>query len=71
MKAKVTEQGVTIPRQMLEGVQEVDILQEEGRVVVIPILEEDPILGLGSEPVECGAPDGAEQHDRYLYRAAE
>jgi virulence-associated protein VagC len=68
MKVKVTEQGVTIPKQMLEGAREVDIRQEAGRVVVEPIREEeDPILGLGREPVACEAPDASAQHDRYLY----
>lgn len=30
----------------------------------------DPIFGLGSTPVSTGAPDGAAQHDHYLYGAA-
>lgn len=29
---------------------------------------DDPILGLGSAPVSCGTPDGAANHDAYLYR---
>jgi len=28
---------------------------------------EDPILGLGSNPVVCDLADAAENHDRYLY----
>lgn len=28
---------------------------------------EDPIFGLGKNPVECGVPDGSVEHDRYLY----
>jgi virulence-associated protein VagC len=67
MKVKVTEQGVTIPKQMLEGAQEVDIRQEEGRVVVEPIQAEDPIFGLGRAPVTCDVSDASTQHDRYLY----
>lgn len=67
MKVKVTEQGVNIPKRMLEGVQEVDIRQEEGRVVVEPIREEDPIFGLGRTPVTCDVSDASAQHDRYLY----
>ena len=67
MKVKVTEQGVTIPKQMLEGAQEVDIRQEEGRVVVEPIRDEDPIFGLGRAPVNCDVSDASTQHDRYLY----
>jgi hypothetical protein len=30
-------------------------------------VEEDPILQIGTSPVSTGAPDGAAQHDRYLY----
>ncbi len=70
MKARVTEQGVVIPREFLEGVEEVEIRKEDHRIVVIPTSEADPILELGKHPVECGAPDASEQHDKYLYGAA-
>ncbi|HYH83088.1 MAG TPA: hypothetical protein VEX86_25055 [Longimicrobium sp.] len=30
-------------------------------------IEEDPIFGLGSSPVECDVTDGSAEHDRYLY----
>ena len=30
-------------------------------------LEEDPILGLGKNPVRTGARDGSTEHDRHLY----
>ena len=71
MKMKVTEQGVTIPRQMFEGVQEVEVRQDGDRVIVTPLQEEDPIWGLGSDPVTCGVPDASTQHDRYLYDPTE
>jgi len=29
--------------------------------------EDDPIFGLGSDPVDTGVPDGSVEHDRYLY----
>lgn len=72
MKVKVTNRGVTVPKRMLHGAQEVTIREEEGRVVIEPVghteaEETDPIQGLGREPVPCNAPDGAEHHDRYLY----
>lgn len=70
MKVKVTESGVLIPRDLLPGVEEVDIRAEGGVVLVVPTrAEEDPILGLGSAPVDSGVPDGSEAHDRYLYDA--
>jgi len=73
MKARVTDRGVTVPRHMLEGADEVEIRQENGRVVIEPAgaertaEDEDPLLGLGSAPVSGGAPDASERHDDYLY----
>jgi hypothetical protein len=67
MRAKVTEQGVTIPRQLLEGAEEVEITEQRGVVTVTPIHEGDPITRLGRHPVACGAPDASENHDPYLY----
>lgn len=69
MRAKVTEQGVTIPKRMLPDVEEVEIRAENGALLVLPVQREDPIFGLGTTPVECGAPDASEHHDAYLYRA--
>jgi hypothetical protein len=31
--------------------------------------EDDPIFGLGTDPVATGVPDAAAQHDHYLYGA--
>lgn len=31
--------------------------------------EDDPIFGLGTDPVSMGVPDAAAQHDHYLYGA--
>ena len=67
MKVKVTQRGVTIPRRMLGDAIEVEVRAEEGRVVLTPVLEADPILGLGNEPITTRAPDGAQHHDRHLY----
>jgi len=30
-------------------------------------IEDDPIYGLGSSPVDCDVTDGAVNHDRYVY----
>ncbi len=67
MKVKITKEGVLIPREMLEGIsgEEVEIRKEPGKVVVLPA--EDPILGLGVDPIHTGTRDGAREHDRYLY----
>lgn len=67
MKARVTDQGVVIPKELLEGVEEVEIRKEDHFIMVVPTLRDDPILGLGKHPVSCGAPDASEHHDKYLY----
>ena len=67
MKAKVTKRGVLIPRDLLEGVEEVEIRKEDGVILVVPIAREDPIWGLGKNPVKGGLPDASENHDRYIY----
>lgn len=69
MKTKVTKRGVVIPKDFFAGVVEVDIRKEADRIVVIPIVLADPILGLGENPVDCGVADAAEHHDNYLYQA--
>jgi hypothetical protein len=67
MKAKVTDEGVVIPKKFLEGIEEVEIKKENGFIIVIPIMDVDPILALGKNPVDCGLADASEQHDKYLY----
>lgn len=67
MKVKVTTRGVTIPRRMLGDAIEFEIRTEGGRLVLTPVANDDPILGLGDEPVITGTSDGAEHHDRHLY----
>lgn len=83
-KAKVTEEGLLIPKELTdralgEGSKEVEIFEEPGRLVVATAgkagerassgspSEEDPIWGLGKNPVRTGARDGSTEHDRYLY----
>lgn len=68
MKTKVTKRGVVIPKEFFDGVMEVDIRQEPDRIVVVPIMLVDPILGLGENPMTCGVSDAAEHHDKYLYQ---
>ena len=70
MKARVTEQGVVIPKALLEGVEEVDIRKEDHLIVVVPTVKGDPILELGKHPVACDAPDASAHHDKYLYGSA-
>ena len=67
MKTRVTENGVVIPKECFERVDEVDIRQEDGVILVVPIGIEDPIWGLGKNPVEGGLRDASENHDSYIY----
>ena len=67
MKAKVTKRGVIIPKEFFEGVEEVEIRKEDGVILVVPIAAEDPIWGMGKNPVKAGLLDASENHDRYIY----
>ncbi|MYF16193.1 MAG: hypothetical protein F4215_01935 [Gemmatimonadetes bacterium] len=76
MKTNVTAQGDLIPRQLLEGIEEVEIKKENDVITIMPTgqmnacgssTQLDPIWNLGENPVECGISDASEQHDKYLY----
>ena len=67
MKAKVTKKGVVVPKELLEGVEEVEIRKEENLIVVVPTVTPDPILGFGTHPVHCGLSDASDEHDKYIY----
>lgn len=67
MKARVTEEGIIIPKRFLKGVKEVEIRQEGDVVIVIPKTREDSLLKLGRNPVPCNTPDASENLDKYLY----
>jgi hypothetical protein len=67
MRTKVTEHGVLIPKLLLEGVDEVEIRKEQNVIVVVPVTADDPILGLGKQPITLNVDDASVNHDRYLY----
>lgn len=67
MKARVTDQGLVIPKEFLKGVNQVEIRQEGNLVLVIPHGFEDPLSELGTNPVSCNVPDASERLDNYLY----
>ena len=66
MRTQVTEQGIFIPKQMLEGVKEVEIRKEKSVIVIVPISDEDPILQFGKDPIEDVVTDASVNHDKYL-----
>ena len=75
IKTKVTAQGVLVPRQLLEGIEEVEIKKENDVITIMSTgqmnangsrSQLDPIWKLGENPVECDISDASEQHDKYL-----
>lgn len=67
MKTKVSEQGLVIPKQWFEGVDEVEIRRENGIILILPIDAQDPIRKLGKQPITIDVDDASADHDRYLY----
>ena len=61
MKTKVTEQGLLIPKELLEGFDEVEIRREDHQLLIVPV-SEDPILSLGREPVLVEINDASVHH---------
>ena len=67
MRRRVTDQGVRIPKDMLQGIDVVEIRKEPHAIIVVPVEDgADPIFGLGSRPVSGDIQDGSVHHDRYL-----
>jgi hypothetical protein len=69
MRTKVTADGLLIPKRLLEGVEEVEIRQEQGILVIVPVTDHDPILMLGMEPLDLELEDASVRHDDYLYQS--
>lgn len=69
MKLKVNLEGVLIPKEYLKDIEEVEVRRDNGFILVIPITKRDPILDLGSDPVDLGVSDASLRHDSYLYEA--
>lgn len=67
MRTKVSENGVVIPKELLEGITDVDIRKQNGIIVVIPAGKDDPIYDIGKDPVTLGIPDASENLDKYIY----
>lgn len=67
MQANVTEQGLVIPKALLEGVDKVEILKEGDRIVLVPVVQTDPIWNLGTNPTTCDVTDAYENLDLHLY----
>lgn len=66
MRTKVTEDGVLLPKQWFEGINEVEIRREHNLILIEPIAETDPIFSLGTHPIVDDVEDASLHHDRYL-----
>lgn len=67
MKTKVTENGVTIPKQWFEGVTNVVIQKEQDVITISPISDNDPVFEIGKHSVQTDVDDASTNHDDYLY----
>ncbi|RMF83140.1 MAG: hypothetical protein D6736_22040 [Nitrospinota bacterium] len=67
MRTKVTDQGVLIPKNLLEGIEEVEIHKVQNVIILVPVSATDPIFMLGKQPITVDVDDASINHDRYLY----
>jgi hypothetical protein len=68
MKLKVTAAGVLIPKELLGELEEVELTQEQGKIILATVQPSHSIWQLGANPVECDVDDLAVNHDAYLYQ---
>jgi hypothetical protein len=67
MIAKVGASGLLIPKEMLGAVEEVELVEQPGRIVVVLDPSKDPIHRLGKNPVIAPETDASVNHDKYIY----
>ena len=83
----VAPDGLLIPKSLLGGADRLVLSRENGRIVLVPVVDQnpggdatradddaesgpaadDPIWGLGRNPVSTGVTDGSVNHDHYIY----
>ncbi|NJM77223.1 MAG: hypothetical protein HC852_17380 [Acaryochloridaceae cyanobacterium RU_4_10] len=66
MKLKVTAAGVLIPKEFLGELEEVEIIQERGKITIATEKPSSSIWQLGTNPAECDVTDLGVNHDAYL-----
>ena len=66
MVAKVTKDGLLIPRSLLRGITTVEIRRRKDRITLLSPPRPDPIRKLGRKPVPAGCANGAANHDAFL-----
>jgi len=67
MKTKVTEEGLVIPKHLLEGIDEVEIRKEQNMILILPVSASDPILELGTQSIVGDVSNASVNPDHYLY----
>ncbi len=67
MVAKVTKDGLLIPRSLLRGITRVEIRRRTNRITLLSSSGRDPIRMLGRNPVFAGCTDASANHDAYVY----
>jgi hypothetical protein len=70
MVAKVTKDGLLIPRSLLRGIRTVEIQRRRNRITLLSSHRPDPIRKLGRKPVPAGCADASANHDAYVYGRA-
>lgn len=66
MRTKISSEGLLIPKDWFDGIDEVEIQKEAEMIKIIPMLKHDPIFDIGKNPVTIDVDDAAINHDRYL-----
>ncbi len=67
MVAKVTKDGLLIPKSLLRGITKVEIRRHRNRITLQSTAGPDPIHKLGRKPVPAGCADASINHDAYIY----
>ena len=67
LRTRVTEQGLLIPKDFLQGVEEVDIQIRDGLIVVVPVTDSNPLSALAKDPIYLDIEDASVNHDKYIY----
>jgi len=68
MKAKITEQGLLLPKEWFPNCTEVEIRFHKNRIEVLPLPKKDALYQLGTHPIDDPSiTDLSTNHDRYLY----
>jgi hypothetical protein len=74
----VTDQGVVIPKTWFGSATEVELREDNGRLVLSPVSHpaedraepwdpDDPIWAWGNDPIDAGVFDASVNLDKYLY----